>query len=122
MLRLRELRKSKKLTMREFGNLLGVAESTISLYENGKREPDSKTLMWIADYFEVSLDYLLGRTDIKEEPEELFTKLASKGSRTTAAFYYENEKGDRVFREISNDQAQLFDELISSINKKSKNE
>ncbi|MBD5081130.1 MAG: ParB N-terminal domain-containing protein [Ruminococcaceae bacterium] len=56
---LRKLRKDKKLSMKELGSIIGVAESTISLYESGKREPDYKTLLTLAQFFNVSTDYLL---------------------------------------------------------------
>ena len=59
--KLREIRKRCGLTMKELGEILNVAESTISLYETGKREPDNETLKRIADYFQVSVDYLIGR-------------------------------------------------------------
>lgn len=65
MLRLRELRKQKGITMKQLGEIVGVGESTISQYENGKRQPDYDTINQFADYFGVSVDYLLGRTDEK---------------------------------------------------------
>lgn len=58
--RIRELRKQNSITMRQLGQHLGLAESTISQYETGKREPDLKTLLKISEYFGVSVDYLLG--------------------------------------------------------------
>lgn len=61
MNRIRELRKAKDLTMKQFGVLIGVSESTVSLYEREKREPDNAMLLKIADCFGVSVDYLLGR-------------------------------------------------------------
>lgn len=61
--RLRELRKSKGLTMKELGKKFSLAESTISGYENGNRKPDLEMINSFADFFEVSSDYLLGRTD-----------------------------------------------------------
>ncbi|MCM3789468.1 helix-turn-helix domain-containing protein [Domibacillus indicus] len=61
--RLRELRKEKKLTMKELGKKFSLAESTISGYENGNRKPDSEMINAFADFFEVSTDYLYGRTD-----------------------------------------------------------
>jgi transcriptional regulator with XRE-family HTH domain len=64
MMRIKELRKQRGLTMRELGKSIGVAESTVSLYENGKREPDHLTLIKLADFFGVSVDYLLSRTDL----------------------------------------------------------
>lgn len=59
MKKLRELRKLKNLTMKELGKILNLAESTISLYENGQREPDNNTLRNIANFFGVTIDYLL---------------------------------------------------------------
>lgn len=61
--RLRELRREKGLTMKELGKKFSLAESTISGYENGNRKPDLDMIDAFADYFEVSTDYLLGRTD-----------------------------------------------------------
>ena len=63
MVRLRELRKSKKLSMKAFGEIFNLSESTISLYENGKHDPDIETIIQFANYFNVSIDYLVGRTD-----------------------------------------------------------
>ena len=60
MIRIKELRKQKKLTLRELAGLVGVAESTMSLYENGKREPDFQTLRRIADCLDTDIDFMLG--------------------------------------------------------------
>ena len=70
MEQLRKLRKKNNLSMKELGKVLNVSESTISLYESGKREPDFETLIKLAEYFNVSTDYLLGRSDAKEQPNE----------------------------------------------------
>ena len=59
---LRELRNNSKLTQTELANSLGLAFSTISMYERGEREPDFETLEAIADYFNVSMDFLLGNS------------------------------------------------------------
>jgi transcriptional regulator with XRE-family HTH domain len=63
--RIKELRKEHNLTQQQFAALLNLNDSTISLYENGKREPEFPTLMKIADNFNVTVDWLLGRTDNK---------------------------------------------------------
>lgn len=68
MFYLRKLRKEKNITMKQLANYLKISESAISQYENEKREPDYNTLCKLADYFGVSVDYLLGRTDLNEEP------------------------------------------------------
>lgn len=57
---LRTLRKQHGLSMKALGEALGLAESTISLYEAGKRQPDNDTLVKIANFFGVTTDYLLG--------------------------------------------------------------
>lgn len=62
MARLKELRNEKHLTLKELGKEINLAESTLSLYENGLREPDFATLKKLADFFNVTIDYLLGRT------------------------------------------------------------
>lgn len=58
--RIRELRKQRKMTMKELGSVIGVAESTISQYELSRRQPDNETLLKLGEFFEVSVDYLLG--------------------------------------------------------------
>lgn len=64
--RLKKLRTDKKLTQEELGKKINVTKVSISGYENGNRTPDTETLQRIADIFDVSTDYLLGRT---ENPE-----------------------------------------------------
>ena len=59
---LKSLRKSNNLTQEDLAKALKVSRSTIGMYENGSREPDYETLESIADYFNVAIDYLLGRT------------------------------------------------------------
>ena len=59
---LKALRKSKGLTQDDLAKILKVSRSTIGMYENASREPDYETLEAIADYFNVDIDYLLGRT------------------------------------------------------------
>ena len=63
LVRIREARKKKALTMKELAQKVGVVESAISMYETGKREPDYSTLVKIADVLDVSTDFLLCRTN-----------------------------------------------------------
>ena len=63
MLRLKQLREERQLSQVFLGIELGMNQNTISRYETGTREPSIKDLILIADYFHVSVDYLLGRTD-----------------------------------------------------------
>lgn len=61
--RLKELRKKRKISQVKLAIDLNLNQNSISRYETGEREADYKTLIAIADYFQVSIDYLLGRTD-----------------------------------------------------------
>lgn len=61
--RLSALRKSKNLSQAELGKVFRLGQSTIAMYETDKRIPDPSTLKRFADYYNVSIDYLLGRTD-----------------------------------------------------------
>ena len=63
--RLKELRLEKDLSQEKLGDLLEISRSAITRYECGDREPDFYTLQKIADFFDVSADYLLGRTNVK---------------------------------------------------------
>ncbi len=66
---LKKLRTSKKLSQSKLSQDLGLSSSTIGMYEQGRRFPDQTTLTKIADYFDVTTDYLLGR-DQKNPPTE----------------------------------------------------
>jgi transcriptional regulator with XRE-family HTH domain len=85
------------LTQFHLGEKIGVAESTISLYESGKREPDIATLNNIADFFGVSIDYLLGR-------ENLSTSSVAPASRIT-----ELSKEDLALLEVARQLKSLPD-------------
>lgn len=72
--RIRSLRKAQGLTLKELGAIVGLAESTISQYETGKRQPDNETLLRLGEYFGVSVDYILGgETPISIVPMDEFT-------------------------------------------------
>lgn len=96
MQQVRKLRKERNLSMKEFGNLVGLAESTISLYENGKRQPDNEKLIQMADFFGVSVDYLLGRIE-KETPPDMEL---SEGEKQLIALI--KELTDEEAQELSN--------------------
>ncbi len=61
--RLKMLRKAGKISQLKLALDLNMNQNNISRYETGEREADYNTLISIADYFNVSIDYLLGRTD-----------------------------------------------------------
>lgn len=63
MIRLKELRTSRHISQVKLAMDLNMNQNSISRYETGEREADYETLIAFADYFGVSVDYLLGRTD-----------------------------------------------------------
>lgn len=67
MIRLKELREQSRLSQEGLAIKLTVSQSTISAYETGERSPDLNTLLAIANFFHVSLDYLAGKTDLKQQ-------------------------------------------------------
>jgi len=69
--RLIELRKQKNKTQEDIAKVIGVTRPAYTAYERGLRTPDYDILVTLADYFDVSVDYLLGRTDNPNPPDQL---------------------------------------------------
>ena len=84
----KQLRLSSGLTQLDIANKLGISKSTVSMYENGNREPDFDILERIADFFNVDTDYLLGRTNKTTVLPE------------TIAGYYTNAETAKAAQEI----------------------
>ena len=89
--RLRELRTSRGLTQDDFAKATGLTRSAISMYESGKREPNFEVLEMIADFFNVDMNYLLGKNE--------------------SSTYYLNPETARIAQEIKDTPGQriLFD-------------
>lgn len=68
--RIKELRLEKELTQEQFGKLFGIVKSTVSLYESGKSTPDDELKKMMAKYFNCTLDYLMGNSDIRNPYKE----------------------------------------------------
>ncbi|MYV21539.1 helix-turn-helix transcriptional regulator [Lactobacillus salivarius] len=65
--RISELRKQAGMSQFQLAKVLDIATSTLGMYETGKREPSLKVMNRIANYFNVTTDYLLGRPDKKDD-------------------------------------------------------
>ena len=63
--RLKEIREEKGLSQRELAKLLNIDKSTVAKYETGERSPDADMIVQLADFFDVSTDFLLGRKEYK---------------------------------------------------------
>lgn len=73
--RIKQLRQEEGLTQSEFGDRFGIVKSTVSLYESGKSNPNDQLKSQICEYYDISMDYLLGLTDER-------TKLSFQNVRT----------------------------------------
>lgn len=63
--RIRDMREDQDLTQAQVGNAVGVSQRTYAYYESGQRMIPPQVLCALADFYQVSIDYLLGRTDQK---------------------------------------------------------
>ena len=61
--RLCECRKRKNISQKALGEILGVSDAAVTMMEKGRRFPSFEVLLALAEYFDVSLDYLVGRSD-----------------------------------------------------------
>ena len=100
MNRIRELRKEKGLTMKELGRKIGLAESTVSLYERGLHEPDHDTLRSLSAIFSVTVDYLLGNDVPAQVPAQ------EKAPSTI---------DDQIMRELEGADVELAREVLNFI-------
>lgn len=81
--RLKKLRKEKKINQEDLAKIIGVQKSTISLYELGKNDPSDKVKIAIAQYFNISLDYLIGVIDepVPYYSQDVFIRLPNNMSK-----------------------------------------
>lgn len=63
-LRIKELRTEKALSQAALGRAIGVSQKAVDYWERGVNEPKASYIVALCDYFHVSADYLLGRTDL----------------------------------------------------------
>ena len=68
---IKKLREEKGITQAELSKHLKISPSTVGMYEQGRREPDIDTLKKLSDFFEVSIDYLLGKTNFRNHTETI---------------------------------------------------
>ena len=91
---LRELRKARGLSLKEVGAVIGVAESTMSQYETGKRQPDLETLLQLSEYFDVTVDYIVRGSAVPEDNHEMSMRDERDIAKDLAAFKDTLENGE----------------------------
>lgn len=112
----KRLRTSSRLTQAELAEKIGISRSTIGMYETGAREPDFETLEAIADFFNVDIDYLLGRTDKTELlPETVGNYYLNDDARDLAQFMFENPEYRVLFdasRKVKKEDIEFVRQMI----------
>uniref|UniRef100_UPI0040274CB0 helix-turn-helix domain-containing protein n=1 Tax=Gemmiger formicilis TaxID=745368 RepID=UPI0040274CB0 len=78
MNRIRDLREDMDLRQIDVAEATGIDQKTLSNYETGKTQPDAKALIALADFFHVSIDYLLGRAELPSLNAKLIADEISK--------------------------------------------
>lgn len=110
---LKYLRTRENLSQSELAEKLGVAKSTISMYEVGKREPDFETLEAIADLFNVDMNFLLGK-DGSENDHYYF----NDDAREMAQFMFENPEYRVLFdasRKVKKEDIEFVKQMIDRV-------
>ena len=112
----KRLRTSSGFTQVEIAEKLGISRSTIGMYETGAREPDFETLEKIADFFNVDIDYLLGRTDKTTLlPETAGHYYLNEDARDLAQFMFENPEYKVLFdasRKVKKEDIEFVKRMI----------
>lgn len=67
--RLKELRQKKKISQQQLADIIGVSQQSVNKYENHNVEPDISLLIELADFFNTSVDYLIGHSEINRKYE-----------------------------------------------------
>ncbi|MGN0181911.1 MAG: helix-turn-helix domain-containing protein [Candidatus Ornithomonoglobus sp.] len=101
---LKLLRTSRNISQQRLGAAIGVSQQSINKYENHNIEPDIHTLMLLADYFNTSIDYLVGYTDIDHKIEHVYNTDMSKKE-------YEHM---RLYRMLNNKEKQSIELIIEN--------
>ncbi len=108
--RLKELRQEKNLTQADVANAIGTSQRNIGRWENNENEPGASFVIKLANYFEVSSDYLLEITDD--------FSLTSKKLLQKETLSQNEYKLIEKYRKLSTTEKQLIDQTISTLNSK----
>jgi repressor LexA len=104
MYKIKELRKEKGLTLDKLSQITNIAPNTLNQYELGKREPSFEIVKLLADTFNVSIDYMLGRTEENTQEKKSSTKIPVLGT-IPAGIPIEAVEEVVDYEEISEDMA-----------------
>ena len=103
---LKRLREEAHISQKTLADAIGVSQQSINKYENHNIEPDIETLIRISDYFNTSIDYLVGRTDIRRKVELVYPYELNKSESAMLDGY----------RKLNSRQKQSVDLIIDTLN------
>ena len=115
--RLRYLRKQDRITQQQLADSIGVAKSTISMYENGQREPDFETLESLADYFNVDMSTFFPGGSTIRSTFPLPSADDKKGERIAVpgeTLSPEEAEIIRLLRQVPDDQREMALRMINA--------
>lgn len=120
--RLKELREEREILSKDFAKIMNVEPSTVTNWEKGNRFPKEDVLIKLADYFDVSVDYLLGRTNEKNNIKNIkIDKQISEITLGERVDSYLRENGinpDEMTEEQRKDIAEQFVKLFIAFKEK----
>lgn len=116
-LRLKELRLQHRYTQKELAIKLNIAQNTLCNWENGNRTVDEPTLQKLADFFDVSVDYLLGRTDEKKPAAETGDEPKAEINERLHTIRIAGRDGSYEERQLTDEQMDLLRQMIRQMPK-----
>lgn len=114
--RIKGLRKKAGLTQQELGDRFGVAKSTICQYENGNSTPNDDIKIAMANYFNVSMDYLMGKTDVPGFDSRTPPVIAAKVTESGINMFHTYLDLSATDQAKVNDYVQILSEWESAYN------
>lgn len=109
---IKQLRDRADIQQNEFAKKIGVSNVVLSRYESGERKPDYDTLQKIADFFDVSIDYLLGRSDYLSSKQVTIAGQEINLSQEELQLFNELKKHPVMFHDLASDPEKKVKELL----------
>jgi len=106
LVNLRTLRHEANISQKQLADRIGVSQQSINKYENHNIEPDIATLIRIANYFQISVDYLIGNTSIRRKAEVV----------EEYALNHDESEVIKAYRKLSQKQKESVHTVINSYN------
>lgn len=110
---IKQLRRERNITQQELADAINISKSSISMYEINKRMPEIETFEAIADYFNVDMDYLMGKTDIRQK----YIFVDDDDFKTENSFNKLLMTNNKTFVEIINKLATMTNDEIEALNR-----